>query len=240
MSVGGADLHFHSSANGSSAGGADTGVDYSNAKGGFFANVADVDRLAGGVENRKWFLFNDHPTDDLVSPSIWFETVPTYMTEQIGLGFDSSDDADVAQGNVTAIGTPAQIAVVSDGSDSRTATLWGIDDGGNPISEDVPLNGSTEVLSVATFSVLYATELSAIDAVRTVRVKEGSGGTVRGTIGPTKKCCWLWLSPQSKGAGIRLPNLAAQSSYGFWDRIEWDPAVSGVRPNASVVAVEEN
>jgi hypothetical protein len=240
MSVGTDELEFNSSAVGSSAGGANTGTPYSNAKGAFIPNIADVDRLAGGTVYRKWFLENIAPVDSLISPSVWIQGEPRYMTEHIGLGFDSSDDTDSAQGNMTAFGANAVVALVSSAADTRTATIWGLNASGSPLSEDVVLNGTSEVLSVATFSKVYAVMLSATNAGLTVTVKQGTGGTTRGTIGPSKKCCWLWVEPLNKGAGIRLPDLAAGSNYGFWDRITWAPAVSGVRPNISVIAVEEN
>jgi hypothetical protein len=234
------EILFQSSASGASAGGANTGVDYSNVKGAFFANIADVARLAGGTVTKKWFLFNDSPLDSLISPSVWLQTMPRYITEELGLGFDSASDADAAQGNMTAFSTDAVVSLRSSASDTRLASIWGLDAVGAPLKEDVTLTGTSEVLSVGTFSVVYAVNLASIDAGLTVTVKEGAGGTTRGTIGPSKLCCWLWLTVASKGAGIRLPDLAAQTAYGFWDRLTWAPAVAGARPNISVIAVEEN
>ena len=240
MSVGQEDLLFQSSANGSSSGGANTSIAYSNAKGAFFPNIADVDRLAGGQIFRKWYLWNDSPTDALISPSIWIQSEPRYMTELLGLGADSSTDSDATQGNMTGWSTDAVVSVKSSSSDTRTATVCGLGTTGDPLVEDLVLTGTTEVLSLAQFSVVYGVSLSAVDGGLTVTVREGSGGTVRGTIGLSKKCCWLWVDAFSKGSGIHLPDLPSLTGYPIWDWLSWTPAISGVRPNNSVIAVEEN
>jgi len=240
MSVGQDELLFNSSSSGSSEGGTNSGVPYSNAKGAFIPNIADVDRLAGGTIYKKWFLYNDAPIDGLISPSVWLQQEPTFMTEVLGLGFDASTDDDELQGNMTAFSADAYVALVSSASDTRDAIIWGLSAAGDPLMEVITLNGTSEVLSLAEFSVVYAVQLDAINAGLTVLVKEGTAGTTRGTIGPSKLCCWLWVEAASKGSGIHLPDLPPGSPYGFWDKLTWAASVSGVRPNISVVAVEEN
>lgn len=240
MSVGQDELTFNSSVTGSSSGGADTGVPYSNTKGSFFANIADVERLAGGTVCKKWFLYNGSGLYGLISPSIWLSQEPTYITEELGLGWNSADDDDETQGNMTAFSGNAVAALASSASDTRDVTLVGLDAAGDPQFEVVTLNGTTEVLSTGTWSVLYGGMVDSVSGSLSVSIKEDTAGTVRGTIGPTFKSCWLWVEPLSKGGGIHLPDLAPGDSYGFWDRITWAAATAGVRPNISVVAIEEN
>lgn len=241
MSVAADELEFQSSSNGSSTGGTRSGAEYSNAKGAFFSNIADVDRLAGGSETKKWFLYNNAPADALISPSVWVQFEPTYCTEEMGLGFDDSDDDDATvQGNMTGWSTNAVAAILSDAADTRDVTIYGLDDLGDPASETLTLNGTTEVVGTQTFSVVYAAKAATSDITNTVTVRQGSGGTARGTIEPSKISCFLWLNPLSKGSGIHLDDLPSGSSYGFWDRITWPASTPGVRPNNSIVAVEEN
>lgn len=241
MSVTEADIEFHSSSEGSSTGGTDSGVAYSNANGAFFPDVADVDRIAGGSVVRKWFLYNDAPTDALISPSIWIQQDPQYCTEEIGLGFDDTDDDDATtQGNMTALTGNSVIAIVSDAADTRDVTIYGLDASGDPQEETLTANGTTEVVGTLTFSKVYACAADSSDLSNTITVRQGASGTTRGTIEPTKISCFLWLTALTKGAGIRLGDLPAGTAYGFWDRITWPSSTPGVRPAASVVAVEEN
>jgi hypothetical protein len=241
MSVGNADIEFQTSSNGASIGGTRSGALVSNAKGAFWADIADVDRVAGGSQTKKWFVYNDHGTDALISPSVWVSFEPTYCTEEIGLGFDDTDDDDATtQGNMTAWSANAVAAVLSDGSDTRTVTVYGLDAAGDPVSENIVLNGTSEVVGSQVFSVVYAAKASATDVTNTVTVRQGSGGTTRGTIEPSVISCFLWLNPLVQGDGIRLDDLPAASSYGFWDRITWPASTPGVRPNNSIIAVQEN
>ncbi|MGV0984999.1 MAG: hypothetical protein ACOYB2_10620 [Limnohabitans sp.] len=240
MSVGASELLFCSSSIGASAGGTCTGVPYSNAKGGFFANIADVDRLAGGTEIKKWFLKNTAPLDGLISPSVWIQQEPTFITEEIGVGWDSSDDNDPDQGNMTGWSTNVEMSLVSDGSDTRDVIVLGLDAAGNPQQETVTLTGTSHVESTTVWSVVYGWCVSATNGTRTVTAHEGVAGTVRGVIGPGSKASWLWIEALDKGSGIRLPDLPPGEAYGFWDRLTWVASVSGVRPNISVIGVEEN
>jgi hypothetical protein len=240
MSVTVADIEFQSSSNGSSSGGTRSGAEYSNAKGAFFSNIADVSRLAGGSQTRKWFLYNGSGTDAMISPSVWIQSEPTYCNEEIGLGFDDTEDDDAAQGNMTAWGANAVAALVSSAADTRTATVYGLSATGLPVLENIVLTGATEAVGTQVFSVVYGVKLTATNPTNTVTIKQGSGGTTRGTIGPNAISAFLWLSPTSKGAGIRLPDLAPGASYGFWDRITWAASTPGVRPANSIIAAEEN
>jgi hypothetical protein len=233
---------MQTSSNGSSVGGTRSGAEYNSGLGMFFPNVAEVDRLAGGTTIRKFFIYNDHATDALISPSFWIQQEPTYFDEEIGLGFDDTNDDDSAQGNMTAWTATAVASVISSEADTRDITIYGKDGAGLPVQETLTLTGTTEVVGAQSFSVVYGAFLDSADATATVTVRQGSGGAnPRGTIGPDFVSCFLWLSTAvSKGTGIRMDDLPAGESYGFWNRLTWPASTPGVRPNVSVIAVEEN
>lgn len=95
---------------------------------------------------------------------------------------------------------PARVALVSDGADTRVATVRFRDVTGVIIQENVALNGVSEVLSVATAERVLSVVLDAVSP-RTVLLKEGAGGTVRITI-----------PPQELGAQILFYDSASESS----------------------------
>lgn len=237
-------LEYTSAASGST-GGAITGSTITSAvKNNVEPDVLDAARIAGGVDYRKTFWKNNNGSDPVQVPILWTPVDPTNMTLAIGLGVNSSNDADPGQGNMTAWSSTGHVALVSDtAGDVRVATIFGMDNSGTPVpvTETVTLNGLTEVLSVAIYSKVWAVFLSASDAGKIVTVKQGSGGTTRGTIGHSKVACWIWVtSPTSLGAGIALVDLPAGQSYGVWRKLTWVAAAGAVRPNSQTVSITEN
>lgn len=95
---------------------------------------------------------------------------------------------------------PARIAVVSDGADTRVATVRFRDLTGAIVQETIILNGVSEVLSVATAERVLSIVLDAASP-RTVSVKEGSGGTVR-----------IIIPPQELGAQVLFYDSASEGS----------------------------
>jgi hypothetical protein len=240
MSVAQDELIWRKSATGTSEGGVVSGTLLaSGLKNDLWANISDASRLAGGTRYKKVFVCNDSVTDALVLPAIWIYQQPTNMAQQIGLGWDDANDADSAQGNMTAWSTDDTVALQSSASDTRIVTIVGLSALGIPQTEYVTLDGTTEVESLLTYSVVYGCAPSGTGA-QTVSVKEGAGGTVRGTIGPSKVACWLWLDAYSKPDGLYLPSLPALSNYGVWVKQTWAAAAGGVRPNADILAIEES
>jgi hypothetical protein len=234
------DIVVYLSATGSSDGGAISATALATGvKNGLWPDISDVSRAAGGTRTKKWYLANENGTDSLIAPGIFLAGEPTGLTEEIGLGVDSADDSDPAQGNMTAWASAAVVALVSSGVDTRQATIYGLDGAGDPVAEIVTLNGTTEVLSVGTFTVVWAVHAASVDAGRTVTVKQGSGGTTRGTIGPSKRACWLWVHALNSGTAMILPDLPASSHYGIWDRQTWAAGIAAQRPAYERVAVEE-
>jgi hypothetical protein len=241
VSVSQDELVLHKSVNAGSTGGAEiSSLIVSGVKNNLFAQIDDASRIAGGYQAKKFYLYNNAPTDSLVNPSLYLSGPPTYCTDVLGIGAAGSDDADYLQGNMEAFSAAAKVAVASSGADVRTLHITGLNTADYPTAEDVVLNGTNEVLSVTTWNVVYGVSASVIDAARVVQIKEGTGGTVRGSIAQSKKCCWLWVTALSKGAGLRLPDLPAQTSYPIWELLSWAPGVTGVHPNDSVLTVEEN
>lgn len=239
MPVGEGDLVVYLSASGASEGGAISATALaSGVKNGLWPSLSDAQRAAGGSRFKKWYLANEHGTDALVAPGSYLAGNPTGIVDSLGVGIDSADDTDGTQGNMTAWTGAAKVALVSTGADTRQCRIYGIA-GGIPVTELVALNGVTEVLSAATFTKVYHVSPASVDAGRTISVKQGTGGTVRGTIGPSKKACWLWVTTLNLGTAIILPDLPAGSHYGFWDRQVWAPGIASAKPTAERVAVEE-
>lgn len=72
------------------------------------------------------------------------------------------------------------IGLVSDGADTRDATVRGRNAAGAEVSETVTLNGTTRVTTSTTFERILEITLSAADASRTVTVDDGD--QVQGTL----------------------------------------------------------
>jgi hypothetical protein len=223
------DLHFYLSATGASEGGATSATPIVDAvDNNVFSDASSAARIAGGTEVRKIFMSNEHATDTYAAHSIWISVAPTHCTAYIGLGFDDADDDELTAGNLVAFSAGAKVALVSDAADTRSVDIYGLV-GTTPTKETVVLNGAAEVLSVATFASVLALHTT-VSASRTVAVKQGTGGTTRGTIGIGKSNCFLWLTAASKSAGLRLPALTAGSTEGIWEKVVWVAgAVSGAQ-----------
>jgi hypothetical protein len=224
-----------------SAGGERSGTAVtSGAMNNVWPDVTDGERVAGGERFRKTFFKNNSATDELLLPVLYAPTLPVNMTLALGLGFDHASDADGYQGNMIALGAAAKVALICDEADTRDVTIYGIENGGGPITEDVTLNGATEVLSIATFSTVWAIRVDATSPTSDITVRQGTGGSTIGNIAATKLCCWLWvIDPDTKAAGIALPDLPAGDAYGVWRRLTWTAGASPVRPNSMTIAIEE-
>lgn len=244
MALGSGDvLLYESNDAGSKGGGISATTITSNVANNLIDDITNSQRVAGGTYYYKVFFQNNSGSDSALTPVIYAPVLATNITVSLGLGFDSTSDNDNAQGNMSAFAADALAALVSDGTDTRTVTLFGLDDSGTPVptTENVVLTSASEVLSSTTWSSLWGFYVDNTDGSRTVTLKEGSGGTTRGTIGPNKKAGWLWVvGPSTKSAGILLPNLAAGSNYGVWMRLVWTASVGAVRPNSMTLQMEEN
>jgi hypothetical protein len=240
MSVSSSDIVFSRSANsGSSGGGIGGGVITDNVKNNLFDDIIDSERIAGGTRYKKWFISNQNSTESFEKPVVWISTGPRNMGDAIGLGWNSTDDADPLQGNIIAIGTSGQLVLASSGTDTRTITLVGITAAGNPETENIALTGATPVTTVKSWGTLYAAKATAVHAV-TVSIFETGGTRLIGTIDLNKICAWRWMSPASFAGGFRLPTMGPETYWGFWERITWAASIDGARPNYSNISVQED
>jgi len=235
-----------------------TGLNYSYAintpvgkKNNLFPDITASQASNGLTLYRKFFRKNTSSSDTWYNVVLFISKQPTNSALSIGLGIDNSNDSDATQGNMVAMSANAQIALVSSGSDTRSVTLKGLDANGNPISETKTLNGTTEVLSTNTFSKLYLAYASGTDASNTITIKQGSGGSTLGTIGPNKISSFLWFGKKvdntqtivnaeggdipSSSTGIKVGDIAVGGNIGIWCRLMVPAGASSVGNNTSAI-----
>jgi len=218
-----------------------------------FTDITGDEAAAGGTEYRKIFRKNNHGTLTWQNVVSWLQSQPTNAALSFGFGVNHTDDADGAQGNMSAFGANAVVAVVSDGADVRQVTIVGEDASGNRQSETLTLNGTTEVVGALTFSKLYGASLNSLSASRTVTIRQGSGGTTRGTIAPNKKISFIWYGKKysgasavnaeggdmaSKAAGMKNGDVAPAGNFGLWYRLTWPAGAGAVTANTTQVKSE--
>lgn len=235
----GSDITWWRSAVGDTAGGAKTAVaivdgDPNNV----WADYTSAERVAGDVDHRKTFVANDHASESLVNPVVWIADPPDNMAEDIGLGFDSADDADPLQGSLGAWTAGAVASLQSDAADTRTVRVVGLVGAARTV-EDVVLTGATPVLTTAVFTDVLAVRPLTTSGTRTITVKQGSGGAARGTVPPGKGNLFRWVATAlSKATGMKVPTLAAGASHGLWHRQTIVAGAAAAPSNLSVVAIE--
>lgn len=98
----------------------------------------------------------------------------------------------------------AKAAVISDGADVRTLTIWGRLATGVITSELLTLNGAVEVLSANTYERILRAVMTVTSGTRTVSIKQGTGGTVRGTIPINEKESRINFYNSASGSGILI------------------------------------
>jgi hypothetical protein len=221
MPVVDADLIWTLAADGSSEGGAQTATVIPDAVDeNLFEDILDAARIAGWTQIRKLYLGNEDGVDAMPPHSLWVFAAATGCTTSIGLGANHADDDEPAQGTLVDLAAPGKIALVSNGTDIRTVRLRGKDDAGDPIDEDVVLDGTNEVLTVADFSTAYAAIADGTSASRTITIKDGAGGSTMGTIPTNEIVCFRWLSgATSKSLGIHLVAMPTGGEIPIWIRI---------------------
>ncbi|MCQ4575422.1 MAG: hypothetical protein NOU37_09290 [Candidatus Brocadiales bacterium] len=118
--------------------------------------------------------------------------------------------------DLTQLGGNSVIAIISDGADTRTATITGRLPTGAVDTEAPVLNGTTEVVGSKTFERFLKLVLSATDGSRTVTVKEGSGGATRATIGPNETTRHLFFqkSASESSAVTRYEKKFFKNTHG--------------------------
>ena len=248
------DLKEFKSSNTSSDGGDISATEVvDNTDNNLFTDITGDEAAAGGTEYRKIFRKNNHGSLTWQNVVSWLQSQPTNAALSFGFGLNSTDDTDGAQGNMSAFGANAVVAIVSDGADTRQVTIVGEDASGNRQSETLTLNGTTEVVGSFTFSKLYGASVASLSASRIVTIRQGSGGTTRGTIGVNKKISFIWYGKRysggsvvnaeggdmaSKAAGMKHGDIAAAGNFGLWYRITWPAGAGAVTANSTQVKSE--
>lgn len=240
MPITATDIVFYQSATGLSDGGAESATEIvSGVNNNLWPNISDALRAADGTRYKKFFIRNENTTETMTSPAVWCAIPPPGITVNLGLGASSVDDDDNTQGNMTAWTANAVVAMVSTASDTRTATVYGLNASGDPVTESFALTGTTEKLSTNTYSKVWSVQLSAVHGSNIVTVKQGAGGTTRGTLGANQIVCWLWVNANSRANGIYLPNVLPTTAIPIWCRQTWTAGVSAQRPTSQTIAIEE-
>ena len=254
MAIVSADLKEYKSNSANSDGGAITATEVvDNTDNNLFTDITGDEAAAGGTEYRKAFRKNTHATLTWQNVVTWLQSQPTNAALSFGFGIDHADDADGAQGNMSAFSVNAVVAVVSDGVDTRQVTVVGEDASGNKQQEVLTLNGITEVVGALTFSKLYGAYASALSGARIVTIRQGSGGATRGTIGINKKISFIWYGRRysagspvdaeggnmaSKATGMKYGDIAAAGNFGIWYRLTWPAGAGAVTANSTQVKSE--
>jgi len=254
MAIVSGDLKEYESNSANSDGGEITSTEVvDNTDNNLFSDITGDEAAAGGTEYRKAFRKNTHGSLDWQNVVTWLQSQPTNAALSFGFGIDHADDDDGAQGNMSAFSANAVVAVVSDGADTRQVTVVGEDASGNRQQEILTLNGTTEVVGALTFSKLYGAYTDPLSGSRTVTIRQGSGGTTRGTIGVNKKISFIWYGRQysggspvdaeggnmaSKAAGMEHGDVAAGDNFGLWYRLTWPAGAGAVTANSTQVKSE--
>jgi len=234
------DLVWYKSLIGSSEGGGISAVPIVTAlDNNLWPDLNAAELLAGGTRYRKIFIANLSSADTWLKPVVWLSLPPSNMTETIGLGVNSSDDDDASGGALTPWTASAILQAVSNGADTRTLTIYGLNGTAVPTSELITLNGTTAVNSTTTWSVVYGVFASALSGARIVTVKQGAGGTTQGTIPTNGLSLWAWIAANSKATGIQCVDVGAGTNLAIWRRQVWIPGASGVRPNDNRIKAQE-
>ena len=254
MPIVSADLKEYKSSNANSDGGAISATEVvDNTDNNLFTDITGDEASAGGTEYRKVFRKNNHGSLSWQNVVSWLQSQPTNSALSFGFGVDHADDADGAQGNMSAFSANAVVAVVSDGADTRQVTIVGEDASGNRQTETLTLNGTTEVVGSLTCSKLYGAYVNSLSGSRSVTIRQGSGGTSRGTIGINKKVSFIWYGKRysggslvnaeggdmaSKVAGLKHGDIASAGNFGLWYRLTWPAGAGAVTATTTQVKSE--
>lgn len=217
MSIVAADIKYYKSNGTDSTGGTITATEITdNILNNLFDDVSASESEAGLTDYRKLFVKNTHATLSWTIVQFWRQVATTSADDEITLGIGTASDDD-GSNILTTFSGAAKVALISDGADTRNVTVVG-EVGGVRTVETVALNGAVEVLTTATFDAdsVYLVYPASADASRTVTIKQGTGGTTRGTIGPNKLSAICYKAPTTSVAAFELGDIAAGASQALW------------------------
>jgi hypothetical protein len=133
------------------------------------------------------------------------------------------DDTSTAGGAISTTRRPdlvqfsatAALIVQSDGADVRTGVAIYRNAAGEKLSQAFALNGATEVQVAAAAERVLRVTMDSTSGTRTVSVKQGAAGTVRGTIRPNESTVEI-LFPDSiseSGVAIRYSKVFIENTH---------------------------
>lgn len=201
---------------------------------------------------RKFFRMNANPTVSWTEVRAWLPNQLTNSAISFGVGLNHADDNDGTQGNMTAFSANSVVAVVSDGVDTRTVTIVGENATGVRQVENLVLNGTTEVVGSLIFARVYFVSVPALDGARTITIRQGAGGTTRGTIGINRIVCFLWFGRRASGGviidaeggniltdivGLRLGEVVANGNIPIWVRMSVPTGANAISNNTAHIQI---
>lgn len=117
----------------------------------------------------------------IVASDLRFHCAASMPENDTGTSGGAIDTA--ARPEFTQLSANAVTAALSDGADTRNLTITGRNAAGAIVGETIALNGVTEIVFTTTLERWLKWVLASSSGTRIVTVKQGSGGTTRGTIG---------------------------------------------------------
>lgn len=220
----------------------DTGSEIiSNQDNNLLPDITGEEARDGVTKHRKSFRKNTHASNVWTAVKSWITDQFTNCALHIALGLNHADDIKGKLSELTAWAAAAKVALTSNGADTRNVDIAGEDASGNRLSETVALTGAVEVLSVNTYTKVYCVSVQTLDASRTVTIKQGTGGTTRGTIaGNGKLCTWFRTGTDidTKTEGFRHGDIAAAGLFGLWQKLIVPPEAGSVQADNSAVKSE--
>lgn len=232
-----AEIKYFKSAGSNSTGGAITATEVTDATlNNLFDDITSAEADAGVTDYRKIFVKNTNASITWSSIKYWRQSATTSADDEITVGIGTADDDD-GSNELTAWSAAAVVSVESDAADTRNVTVVGEDASGDRLTETVALNGTTPVLTSASFTKVYLV-YPASSSARTVTIKQGSGGTTRGTIGPSKLSAICYFSVTSTSDGLELGNLAAAATHALWLKRVVSPGAALQASNSVTLRVQ--
>lgn len=202
---------------------------------------------------RKFFRGNRDATLSWSSVVAWISKQFTNAAISIGIGIDHADDNTGLAGNMSAFSAASVVAAVSDGADTRVITIVGDDGAGMRITQNITLNGTTEVVGTIAFTRVHFVSVNLLDATRTITIRQGAGGVARGTIGANGRICFLWFGRRASAGsiidaeggniatsvvGLRLGDITAGGNVPVWVRLTTPTGAGAVANNTAFVQMQ--
>ena len=224
MPVATTDIDVWQSVGGGTGGERDLGAPITdNEIGNLFPQITSSEAAAGGSRIRKFFISNEHATDDMLSPAASVRFYPGTYTVEVGYGVDHADDDDAGvSGNLDGDqgGADETIEAVSDGADTRDVTLIGRTLAGAHVETTETLNGTTPIVFGTDVAFVYAAVANGSDGSRTVTIRRQTGPVTIGTIQPDQRHCFWWQD-QATEDPMTMNDVGPGGVRGFWIRKTW-------------------